>query len=73
MSEHFDPRIDTARRRISFWRGCDYIRSSPHSNFANRPGRTHERRETDLRTIAELMGQLEPAGDAAASCTRAEA
>jgi hypothetical protein len=41
--------------------GLRYIRSSRRFEFREPSQPRDERRETDLRTIAELMGQLDPA------------
>jgi len=40
--------------------GLRYIRSSRRFEFREPSQPRDERRETDLRTIAELMGQLDP-------------
>ena len=41
--------------------GLRYIRSSRRFEFREPSQPRDERRETDLRTIADLMGQLDPA------------
>ena len=52
----------TQHQRDLVLEGLRYIRSSRRFEFREPSQPRDERRETDLRTIAELMGQLDPAG-----------
>ncbi len=73
MSEHVTLELTQHQRNLVL-EGLRYIRSSRRFEFREPSQGRDERRETDLRTIAELMGQLEPAGDAGSVvATRAEA
>ncbi len=71
MSENVNLEL-TQHQRDLVLEGLRYIRSSRRFEFREPSQGRDERRETDLRTIAELMGQLEPTG-AAPVATRAEA
>lgn len=51
----------TQHQRDLVLEGLRYIRSSRRFEFREPSAGRDERRETDLRTIAELMGQLDPA------------
>ena len=61
MNEHLTVEL-TQHQRDLVLEGLRYIRSSRRFEFREPSQPRDERRETDLRTIAELMGQLDPAG-----------
>jgi len=61
MNEHLTVEL-TPHQRDLVLEGLRYIRSSRRFEFRDPSQPRDERRETDLRTIAELMGQLDPAG-----------
>ncbi len=60
MSEHVTLEL-TQHQRDLVLEGLRYIRSSRRYEFREPSAGRDERRETDLRTISELMGQLDPA------------
>jgi hypothetical protein len=62
----------TQHQRDLVLEGLRYIRSSRRFEFREPSAGRDERRETDLRMITELMGQLDPAASSAAGA-RAEA
>jgi hypothetical protein len=63
----------TQHQRDLVLEGLRYIRSSRRFEFREPSAGRDERRETDLRTISELMGQLDPAAAVpAAARARAE-
>jgi hypothetical protein len=63
----------TQHQRDLVLEGLRYIRSSRRFEFREPSAGRDERRETDLRTIAELMGQLDPASAVPAGAARARA
>jgi len=72
MSEHLTLELTQHQCNLVL-EGLRYIRSSRRFEFREPSDGRDERRESDLRTIAELMGQLEPAGAPAdVVSTRAE-
>ena len=72
MSEHVTLEL-TQHQRDLVLEGLRYIRSSRRFEFREPSAGRDERRETDLRMISELMGQLEPSAASSASAARAEA
>ena len=60
MSEHVTLEL-TQHQRDLVLEGLRYIRSARRYEFREPSAGRDERRDTDLRTINELMGQLEPA------------
>jgi hypothetical protein len=69
MSEHVTLEL-TLHQRDLVLEGLRYIRSSRRYEFREPSAGRDERRETDLRTISELMGQLDPAAAGAAVSSR---
>jgi hypothetical protein len=65
MSEHVTLEL-TQHQRDLVLEGLRYIRSARRYEFREPSAGRDERRETDLRTIIELMGQLDPATAAGA-------
>jgi hypothetical protein len=63
----------TQHQRDLVLEGLRYIRSSRRFEFREPSAGRDDRRETDLRTIAELMGQLDPGSTAPAGAARAQA
>lgn len=61
MNDHMTLEL-TQHQKDLVLEGLRYIRSSRRFEFREPSQPRNERRETDLRTIAELMGQLDPAG-----------
>ena len=61
MNEHVTLEL-TQEQRDLVLEGLRYIRSSRRFEFREPSAGRDERRESDLRMIAELMGQLEPGG-----------
>jgi hypothetical protein len=61
MNEHVTLDL-TPHQRDLVLEGLRYIRSSRRFEFREPSAPRDERRESDLRTIAELMGQLDPGG-----------
>ena len=72
MNEHMTLEL-TQHQRDLVLEGLRYIRSSRRFEFREPSAGRDERRETDLRTIAELMGQLDPASGVPAGAARARA
>jgi hypothetical protein len=72
MNEHMTLEL-TQHQRDLVLEGLRYIRSSRRFEFREPSAGRDERRETDLRTIAELMGQLDPAGAGSTGGVRAQA
>jgi hypothetical protein len=60
MSEHVTLEL-TQHQRDLVLEGLRYIRSSRRYEFREPSAGRDERRENDLRTISDLMGQLDPA------------
>ncbi len=60
MSEHVTLEL-TQHQRDLLLEGLRYIRSARRYEFREPSAGRDERRETDLRMISELMGQLDPA------------
>ena len=65
MSEHVTLEL-TQHQRALVLEGLRYIRSARRYEFREPSAGRDERRETDLRIIGELMGQLDPAAAAGA-------
>ena len=61
MNDHLTLEL-TQHQRDLVLEGLRYIRSSRRFEFREPSQPRDERREGDLRTIAELMGQLDPTG-----------
>ena len=61
MNEHVTLELTPHQRELVL-EGLRYIRSSRRFEFREPSAPRDERRESDLRTIAELMGQLDPTG-----------
>jgi len=61
MNENLTVELTQHQRELVL-EGLRYIRSSRRYEFREPSEPRNERRETDLRTIAELMGQLDPSG-----------
>jgi hypothetical protein len=61
MSENVTVELNPQQRDLVL-EGLRYIRSSRRFEFREPSEPRNDRRETDLRTIADLMGQLDPAG-----------
>jgi len=59
MSENVTVELNQQQRDLVL-EGLRYIRSSRRFEFREPSEPRNDRRETDLRTIAELMGQLDP-------------
>ncbi len=59
MSEHVTLEL-TQHQRALVLEGLRYIRSARRYEFREPSAGRDERRETDLRMISELMGQLDP-------------
>ncbi|MGE5195076.1 MAG: hypothetical protein ACM3U2_21490 [Deltaproteobacteria bacterium] len=59
MSEHVTLEL-TQHQRDLVLEGLRYIRSARRYEFREPSAGRDERRETDLRMITELMGQLDP-------------
>jgi hypothetical protein len=73
MSEHLTLELTQHQRNLVL-EGLRYIRSARRFEFREPSAGRDERRETDLRTISELMGQLDPASAVSGVVsTRAEA
>jgi hypothetical protein len=61
MNENLTVELNQKQRELVL-EGLRYIRSSRRFEFREPSEPRNERRETDLQTIAELMGQLDPSG-----------
>ena len=72
MSEHVTLEL-TQHQRDLLLEGLRYIRSARRYEFREPSTARDERRETDLRTINELMGQLEPAAASGAPVSSRQA
>ena len=72
MNEHLSLEL-TPQQRDLVLEGLRYIRSSRRYEFREPSAGRDERRETDLRTIADLMGQLDPASAVASSAVSSRA
>jgi hypothetical protein len=72
MSEHVTLEL-TQHQRDLVLEGLRYIRSSRRYEFREPSEGRNERRETDLRTISELMGQLDPAAAPGAAVSSRQA
>ena len=59
MNEHLTVELTQHQKELVL-EGLRYIRSSRRFEFREPSQPRDDRRETDLRTIAELMGQLDP-------------
>jgi hypothetical protein len=59
MSEHVTLELTQQQRELVL-EGLRYIRSARRYAFREPSDGRDERRESDLRTITELMGQLDP-------------
>jgi len=69
MSEHMTLEL-TQHQRDLLLEGLRYIRSARRYEFRESSTARDERRDSDLRTINELMGQLEPAASGAPVSSR---
>lgn len=72
MNEHTTLDL-TQQQRDLVLEGLRYIRSARRFAFREPSAPRDERRESELRTIAELMGQLDPAGSAPAGVASSRA
>jgi hypothetical protein len=72
MSEHVTLEL-TQHQRDLVLEGLRYIRSARRYEFREPSAGRDERRETDLRTIIDLMGQLDPATAAGAPVSSRQA